>query len=331
MENGIGKSRIALYDNLKFILVTLVVVGHFADCFSAQSDICKSIYLFIYAFHMPLFVFISGCFYNDKRITSKCLFYTSAGFLLKIALALCDLLVNGKANFSLLSDSGLPWFFFALAAYTFVSYLLRNQNRTYLLVMAVVLACFAGYDRSIGDFLYISRIIVFFPFYLAGTMVRQEKIIRLKSNRTMIVCALILLSIWAYLCFFELDAFYPYRHLFTGRNPFSAEVAAYGPLARLMCYGISALTGFAFLILTPGRDIKFVTEMGTHSIDVYFWHWPVYLLADHFTHFSSLFAMGWYGKAAFLCLAVILSVALSQGRAIAYPLKKIKNLCFNRK
>lgn len=90
----------------------------------------------------------------------------------------------------------------------------------------------------------------------------------------MIVCALILLSIWAYLCFFELDAFYPYRHLFTGRNPFSAEVAAYGPLARLMCYGISALTGFAFLILTPGRDIKFVTEMGTHSIDVYFWHWP---------------------------------------------------------
>ena len=51
-------NRIALWDNLKFILITLVVAGHFADQLTDYSSIYSSIYLFIYAFHMPLFILI---------------------------------------------------------------------------------------------------------------------------------------------------------------------------------------------------------------------------------------------------------------------------------
>ena len=41
------ENRIALWDNLKFFLVTCVVIGHFADQFTDVSKIYDSIFLFI--------------------------------------------------------------------------------------------------------------------------------------------------------------------------------------------------------------------------------------------------------------------------------------------
>ena len=46
--------RIYIFDNLKFILMALVVVGHFADAGIAVSETYRSLFVFIYSFHMPL-------------------------------------------------------------------------------------------------------------------------------------------------------------------------------------------------------------------------------------------------------------------------------------
>ena len=62
------KEHIALWDNLKFILILLVVVGHLADTFTGESESFRALYLFIYSFHMPLFFFISGLFFSEKKI-----------------------------------------------------------------------------------------------------------------------------------------------------------------------------------------------------------------------------------------------------------------------
>ena len=60
--------RIYFYDNLKFILITFVVIGHFL-LHILDYQISKSLFLFIYAFHMPLFIFITG--FLSKRLTDK--------------------------------------------------------------------------------------------------------------------------------------------------------------------------------------------------------------------------------------------------------------------
>lgn len=53
------------FDNLRFILMFLVVFGHFL---ALQDE--YSLYRFIYSFHMPAFIFISGYFakYSRRRI-----------------------------------------------------------------------------------------------------------------------------------------------------------------------------------------------------------------------------------------------------------------------
>lgn len=51
--------RIKEYDVLKGIGILLVVLGH--------TGISGLPYTFIYAFHMPLFFFVSGCFYKQRN------------------------------------------------------------------------------------------------------------------------------------------------------------------------------------------------------------------------------------------------------------------------
>ena len=52
-------TRVRWVDSLKGILILLVVVGHFLLKVE-DHYVIETIYRLIYAFHMPLFVFVSG-------------------------------------------------------------------------------------------------------------------------------------------------------------------------------------------------------------------------------------------------------------------------------
>ena len=62
--------RIEKWDILKFFLMFFVVLGHIADCYTAESESMRSLYLFIYSFHMSLFVFLAGLF-SKNTIDNK--------------------------------------------------------------------------------------------------------------------------------------------------------------------------------------------------------------------------------------------------------------------
>ena len=307
------KERIALWDNAKLFLITLVVLGHFADFFTADSAVCRTIFIFIYAFHMPAFFFLSGLFANDKNVDKKCLFYLSGGVLLRISLIVFSRLFgNLTPSFPLLEEDGVPWFLYALAAYTLLGWLMRRISKGYLLAAALVLGCFAGYDASLGDTLCLSRIIVFAPFYFAGVWVDPDALYRLRQKyRWVVVPAALILIGWGAICYLKLDQVYGLRHLFTGRHPFTAAEAPYGMLIRLGCYALASLTGGAVLAVSPARRLPCLTYMGSNSLNVYFWHWLVYMTLEHFFRIKTLFTMGVWGKAAFLLLALVLTAALA--------------------
>ena len=325
-----GKERVALWDNLKFLLILLVVVGHFADPATATVPAYQSLFIFIYSFHMPLFIFIIGLFHRNTNVTQRVLFFVSIGFLQKILFYFTHLLAGTpEMGFELLADKWLPWFMFAIAAYTLLLYLLRNFDKRYLLVASIVLACFAGYDQQIGDFLYLSRIIVFLPFYIAGTMLDPRSIAQRKRsmNKGLVLLGIVVLAAWACICFLGLDGVYPLRHLLTGRNPFSTEILAFGPLVRLFCYGVSFATGAALILAMPTSRLAGITRWGSHSLDVYFWHWAVFVLLEHFFGITGLLGLGPWGQVVFLLIPIPVTIVLSLGGPISYPLATIKRLC----
>lgn len=55
-------NREYLYDNIRGILILLVVLGHALEYFRLDNKVGEFIYVFIYLFHMPVFIFISGYF-----------------------------------------------------------------------------------------------------------------------------------------------------------------------------------------------------------------------------------------------------------------------------
>lgn len=326
------KKRIALWDNVKFFLITAVVIGHLIDWFTDESDFARSVFLFIYIFHMPLFIFISGLFYSNRNIKSKCLFYISVGFALKIVMGFYSFLNGTGFYFSLLEDGGIPWFMFVLAIYTFIMYYLRDMNKFYLLGGAIVLACFVGYDASIGDYLYLSRTIVFFPFFLLGVILDAEKISSIKKKYTKLIYpALVVLVVIGLICLFQIDHIYLYRYLFTGRNSYYPEIMDYAPLARLGCYICSFIMGAAIIFIVPSCEIPLISKMGSNSVDVYFWHYIIYSILEKYTSFSKLFYMGGIGKIAFILIGCGIVVISAQGGIFSFPLKQIKKLCFLKK
>lgn len=256
MEKYVDKNRVALWDNIKFILVVFVVIGHFVDIFCTTSEAAKSIYLFIYAFHMPLFIFIAGLFHREKNISKRVLFFITVGLVNKIFIMIFDVYFNNsKPKFSLLSEDFAPWFMIAIAAYIMLTHLLKDTNKKCMLLIWIFIACFIGYDKAVSDYLCLSRIIIFFPFYFLGSIISSNPKREVKKNKLMLCLSCIILIVWALFCLFDLKDVYILRHLFTGRNPFDERILYYGPLVRLGCYVLSILLCWSIIMLTPSKKM----------------------------------------------------------------------------
>ena len=57
-------------DNLKVILIFLVVFGHLIERYIDTNSTLLGVYMFIYTFHMPLFIFVSG-FLSKKHLQEQ--------------------------------------------------------------------------------------------------------------------------------------------------------------------------------------------------------------------------------------------------------------------
>lgn len=319
MEKIKAENRVFLFDNIKFFLISTVVVGHIIDFATAESDVYKSIFLFIYSFHMPLFIFLSGLFNKNRDTKKKVISFIFLGFAIKIILSLANLLISGKASFALLRDGGLPWFMFVMGAFYLISYILRDTDKKLVLIISVLIACFVGYDSSVGDYLYISRTVVFYPFFVLGEMIPSGKLTVLNHNKMLKVVGMAVLLVWGAICLFCVDDVYILRALFTGRNPFSANPAfeKLGMLYRLLCYVITSIVTFCIICVAPSRRLPLISNYGSKTIQVYFWHWPVILLMEKAGILDVLFGTV-YGKIVAMVIGVIITVVLSM-KPFSFP------------
>lgn len=331
------RGRISLWDNLKFLAIILVVAGHFADYLTGISPVSRSIRLFIYAFHMPLFFFVSGLFHRDREVVRRCTFLVMAGFLLKFVFTILRTARGGALSFDLTGGAGIPWFLFVLAAYTAMTCVLREQNLKLILFFSLLFGMFAGYDENIGDALYLSRIVTFYPFYLMGRTLAQPGAAKVrKQHRWITFFALVFLWSWGYICFRFPDQLSFLQDLFSGKMSYTEIFRGYdsihvlyGPLYRAGCYLLALLLIWSFIFITPYYRIKAFTYLGSNTINVYFWHGIIMKVVNYFLPYEKMVRMGipeWVILAAIpLALSVILSLGI-----FGFPLKLLKEAVYKR-
>ncbi|EHJ02130.1 acyltransferase 3 [Clostridium sp. DL-VIII] len=329
--------RILFWDNLKFLLILVVVVGHFADFYSTSSMKMKELFLFIYIFHMPLFIFVSGYFskkiINVKQFKIEKVFsYLVLYFLLKVCFFILNKYLFGKVEtyFTLFNENGVPWYLLAMSIWLCLTYVVKDIKSIYVLFSSILISVLAGYDKTVGDFICLSRILVFFPYFVVGYYISEERLIKiLKCNWLKCMSLIFLLITIIAICMYGQNL-YQFRGYFTGRNSYIVlNEPLYGGVYRILFYGLSVIISLGVIFATPKCNV-FFTKFGSRTLQVYFLHYLILSLYIHYKlndYLIKSFPKSW--KFIYLCLAIMLTYLLSL-KMFEYPFKRIMGINLNK-
>ena len=323
-----SKPRIFKYDNVRLLMITLVVIGSFAEEFTSRSDMFRSWFIFAYSFHAPTFIFLSGLFtknYSEghKLDLHRLSFYFGLGMALKIIIYLLRLYNGEDVGIDFFGGATMEWYLFIIVMYSLTMYLLRKVNLVIVLAASVILGTVAGFF-PLGDEFYLMRYFVFMPFYAAGYYLTPAKVRRFSHNTAVKLIGIAFMFIYFVLCFRAREYLYPMRMLFTGRNPYAnVPIVGCTYYHRLLCYAISTALVISVLAIVPNFKFPLLTHMGRNTLGVYFWHYPIVLLLWRFGVMDKLIPLGdplW--KLVVLTAAVLAALILAVP-VFSWPLVKM--------
>lgn len=264
-------------DNLKFILILLVVVGHFAIKLT-HFGLIKSLLYFIYVFHMPSFVFVSG--YLAKRINAggklradKILSTLWLYFVFKIVNSIISYALTGKLDFNFLKDTAAPWYLIALSIWYILIPLLERIKTVYLIPASFLIGLAAGYISHIYNVLSLSRVFVFLPFFIIGFCLSEQKLNEFLNKRIRFAALIYMSALLVFLLIFRKELA-PVSDIIYGASPYSVslgKLAPYGIVIRGIWYITAFITSAAFMLLIP-RCRLFFTSFGGRTLQVYMSH-----------------------------------------------------------
>jgi len=302
------RPRDPFFDNAKFMAIVLVVAGHsIVDLRDVR--IAHALYLFVYTFHMPVFIVITGYFSRNftfsggkarKLITNLGVPYV----VFETAYSTYHWAVgHSKFEISVLDPYYLTWFLMALFLWR-LSTPVWQQIR-WPVGAAVIISLLAGMT-DLPDDLEMNRAFGLVPFYVLGLMLKPEHFEMLKRTRTRIVGAITLILALAFTYLFA-D-----RHMATSwvywkhGNADMHVNNLVGSGVRLgLLVGASILV-VAFLSLVPARQTWF-TNLGAATLYAYLLHGFATKLMDY---------MGWYDT-PFLHTLPGIAVTASCGAVLA--------------
>lgn len=287
MASSAASGRLCEFDVLKGIAIFLVVIGHLADLGTAEFRLFRCVFSFVYAFHMPLFVFLAGLFDgpNKRPLSERVPSYIALYLVLKIGFVAYEWLAGRPVGFSLLWVGPLPWFMLAMPLWMAIARYSRNAHPALVLALSVGLSLCAGYDPDVNHYLSLSRVIVWAPFYLAGYWISPKRLLvfcKEGKGRLLVVPALLVLLVFAGICVLRTDEVYVYREAFVGRFPYSyVQIEGYGASERLGYYLFSGLLVASVVLAFIHLPSRFLAWSGKRTLPVYCFHqFLVFALSD---------------------------------------------------
>lgn len=313
-----AKQRDAFFDNAKFVTALLVVVGHVWAEFNGSGTV-NAAYQLVYAFHMPVFVFITG-FFSRGFMRSPEKFRTLLPTLV-IPYLIFIVLYRGQIVLMLGKDFRLDqffvphflmWFLVAMVFWRLSAPLWAHLR--YPVTIAVLVSLGSGFWIWSEDGT-LSRMAGLLPFFVLGLVIDPERVraLRRPSARALGAAVLVLALPALYLWEsgpFELPSIN--MHLLwwdSGYRDMGLAIPA-GVGGRAAAMLLAAVLGAAFLAVIP-RGRTWFTEMGTRTMYVYLLHGLVVKTLDYNDVFTLSVLHTPVGVVAVTLAAIALGVLLS--------------------
>lgn len=269
MNNSI-KSRDTFVDSIRGVAIFLVVFGHFIEPYIGYEQF-RLLYLSIYLFHMPLFVFITGIFVkttlNERDYTGiiKGIFIPLLVF--QILYKLFVYFYPSGYGYGPLVPHSILWFLLSLIMWRiFAPFFLSPVGLSISIMMALV----AGYFPQIGYDLSLARTVYFFPFFIFGGLY-GKRILQIVSNHRMVSCVLFAACILIGIYWFQNGL---YQHALYGTYPYKDKgisIADYPMIGRFLVFLLSLTTLISFCAFIPTKS-RMLQLIGTSTIAIYLLH-----------------------------------------------------------
>ena len=282
------QDRNYLIDNSKGLLIFLVVLGHSLEFIRKDYEVARLLYVFIYEFHMPVFVFISG--YLSKNVEkgrrNAVRNFLTPFLLFNIIWNLITLIgplflrgefteLPSEQAFSFFTPGWALWYIFAMFLWKILlPDLLKFKN---IFILSVIAGIFVKLSGEFGSYMALSRTITFAPFFLAGYYSSEEKLKRFRKftrfnilNKVPSILILIIGVLIALIFvnysniadeFFWADRSY---------SNFNIEIFT-GILLYIAVYIIGFAFVYVFINLMPENQ-TFLSKIGKNTLSVYFLH-----------------------------------------------------------
>nr|WP_233571419.1 acyltransferase family protein [Nocardiopsis sp. Huas11] len=267
--------RDARLDNAKFILIALVVVGHAVEPLRDYGP-ASALYYWIYFFHMPAFIMISGylsrSFDASSRRVEKLVVSLAVPYLVFWTI---HQLIYGvergglPESLSVLKPTWTLWFLVALFMWR-LSVPVWQRLR-WPVAIAVLISVFASTTDLGGGTLALGRVLSFLPFFVLGLSLRREHFAHLDRLwvRVMSVGVLVATAVLAVPISDRLSRDWLFwRDSLTDRDidPIMPSMGI-----RLLFMALALAMTIAVLALTPKREMWF-TSLGAYTLYVYLGH-----------------------------------------------------------
>ena len=219
MQNtSVGAKRDPYWDALKFVLIFLVVYGHIVP-FADYSRYKVAAFNYMYLFHMPLFIFISGRFsqIRDRKRYMRSI-WRFLETLLVFQIIYVVLLEKWDVRYLITPDYHL-WYLLSLAYWRLMLYYLPERwlsHRCLVLVICFVISLSAGFI-DVGEPLSLQRTLTHLPFFMLGYYTSDIDIRKYINKIPFLVAAGALFAVFC-LFFFVLQESYSY--VFYGSIPY---------------------------------------------------------------------------------------------------------------
>lgn len=258
------------YDNLKTIMMFCVIFGHCLELI--EGEISRKMYILIYTFHMPVFVFITG--YLAKSNKEKIFKYIKIYLIWQTIYCLYDkYFLNIECFIRYLIPNRFMWYIMAMIIWFWGLKLFDIEEEKIakvLLIYSFVFSIVCGFFDELGYMFSMSRIITFLPYFIFGYYSKKFKwnIETLKNNKRNIIIFSIILAISITYFLLIIDNLNP-LWLY---GSYSYENGNYSFIFKIMWILLSICELFIFLSIIPNKKINIISTVGTTTLCTYLLH-----------------------------------------------------------
>ncbi len=274
-----ARARNSYWDNLKGILILLVVCGHLCERYIDDSGLLRHIWIVVYSFHMPLFIFVNGYFArkSTKPAAEKSLKMLKYYLLMQVLFMFGNHWIRGaEFELAILAEPAYCcWYLiFLVYAYLFMKFLPDKKTKVVKWVaVSLVLSLLVGFDVSVGHPYGVGRTFYFLPYFFLGALWADTGREIKTDRQRKIICAV--LAVLIFLVLWKLgDAEWFNRSVFSGHQSYERlypDHRLFGLLNKTAAYAAAAVIGFLVLHLVPRRR-TILCFLGRHTLLIYLVH-----------------------------------------------------------